>query len=205
MAPPLRGVGGGGPTVQRTRAQDFVPKSQPTSRFASRAHEFPAHYARSEPGRHPRTATLRHPYGVVDGRVGGVTHLGGEAYDPPKWVGGQICWEAKLNITTEALTAIVTAAVVEAVKALDTPAEPKAPKKATKKVSKADTRTRAERKAANQTLMRSINGKLAAATKATDEAKARAFLRQATAMTPATWAAVHAQIVRKHEALGLAA
>jgi len=116
------------------------------------------------------------------------------------------------TITTEALSAIVTAAVIEAVKALatpDTPAEPKAPKKATKKApakaAKADTRTKAERKAANQKLMRSINGKLAAATKADDEAKALAFLRQATAMTPATWAGVHAQIVRKHEALGLAA
>ena len=121
-----------------------------------------------------------------------------------------------ITITTEALSAIVTAAVTEAVKALatpDTPAEPKAPKKATKKATKkapakaakADTRTKAERKAANQKLMRSINGKLAAATKATDEAKALTFLREATAMTPATWAGVHAQIVRKHETLGLAA
>ena len=69
--------------------------------------------------------------------------------------------------------------------------------KATPKVSKA------AKKAANQKLMRSINGKLASATKASDTTKARRFLKEAMSMTPANWTSVQNQIVRKHEVLGI--
>ena len=63
--------------------------------------------------------------------------------------------------------------------------------------------TKADRKVKNQKLMRSINGKLAAATKATDKAKALVFLKDAQALCPVGWSGVQSQIERKYVALGL--
>ena len=98
------------------------------------------------------------------------------------------------------ITAIVTAVLA----ALEEPqvttkavAKPKAKVAVTPKVSKK------AKKAANAKLMRSINGKLAAATRATTKPKARGFLKEAMKMTPANWTSVQNQIVRKHEALGI--
>lgn len=82
--------------------------------------------------------------------------------------------------------------------------QPKAVAKPKAKVAKATPKvSKAAKKAANQKLMRSINGKLAAATKASDTTKARRFLKEAMSMTPANWTSVQNQIVRKHEVLGI--
>tara|TARA_R110002050_G_scaffold56197_1_gene126510 strand:- start:547 stop:900 length:354 start_codon:yes stop_codon:yes gene_type:complete len=78
-----------------------------------------------------------------------------------------------------------------------TPTTPKESERPVVKMTKAD------RKVKNQKLMRSINGKLAAATKATDKAKALVFLKDAQSLTPVNWSGVQAQIERKYVALGL--
>ena len=77
---------------------------------------------------------------------------------------------------------------------------PTTPKESVRPVVKM---TKADRKVKNQKLMRSINGKLAAATKATDKAKALVFLKDAQALCPVGWSGVQAQIERKYVALGL--
>ena len=77
---------------------------------------------------------------------------------------------------------------------------PTTPKESVRPVVKM---TKADRKVKNQKLMRSINGKLAAATKATDKAKALVFLKDAQALCPVGWTGVQSQIERKYVALGL--
>jgi len=113
----------------------------------------------------------------------------------------------KIEITAEELEMLKAVAArnecsIQAVAESDTwtfeaPTTPKESERPVVKMTKDD------RKVKNQKLMRSINGKLAAATKATDKAKALVFLKDAQGLCPVGWSGVQAQIERKYVALGL--
>jgi len=79
--------------------------------------------------------------------------------------------------------------------------------KATSKVAKATPKSTAKavKKAANQKLMRSINGHLATATKVagSDPKVALQQLRAAMELVPSHWSSVALQICRKADKLGL--
>tara|TARA_R100001082_G_scaffold106468_1_gene79373 strand:- start:1574 stop:1903 length:330 start_codon:yes stop_codon:yes gene_type:complete len=106
----------------------------------------------------------------------------------------------KIEITAEELEMLKAVAARNECSIQAVAKAPTTPKESVRPVIKM---TKADRKVKNQKLMRSINGKLAAATKATDKAKALVFLKDAQALTPVNWSGVQAQIERKYVALGL--
>ena len=106
----------------------------------------------------------------------------------------------KIEITAEELEMLKAVAARNECSIQAIAKTPTTPKESERPVIKM---TKADRKVKNQKLMRSINGKLAAATKATDKAKALVFLKDAQALTPVNWSGVQAQIERKYVALGL--